>query len=75
MSGTVASSVDASYLERAAELLAAPKRFGLQASTPLGGRVLDVGCGPGLDTVALVRMVGVDGSVDGIDRVLRPVDL
>lgn len=67
MSGPVASSVDASYLERAAELLAAPKGFGLQESAPLGGHVLDVGCGPGLDTIALVRMVGVDGAVDGID--------
>src|ERR1041385_989849 len=32
-----------------------------------GSRVVDVGCGPGIDTIALARMVGPGGFVTGID--------
>ncbi len=29
--------------------------------------VLDVGCGPGVDTIALAEFIGASGSVDGVD--------
>jgi trans-aconitate methyltransferase len=29
--------------------------------------VLDVGCGPGVDTSALAELIGASGSVDGVD--------
>jgi ubiquinone/menaquinone biosynthesis C-methylase UbiE len=33
-----------------------------------GGRILDVGCGPGIDTIPLARRVGPTGRVVGIDH-------
>jgi len=39
---------------------------GLQAGR--GHPVLDLGCGPGTDTLALAERVGSDGMVVGIDR-------
>lgn len=67
MSGTNAGTVDARYLERAAVLLAAPKQAGLEAAARPGGALLDVGCGPGIDTVALARLAGPASRVDGVD--------
>ena len=67
MSASSIDTVDAGYLERAAALLAAPKEAGLEAATWPGGRILDVGCGPGLDTVALAQRSGDDARVDGVD--------
>ena len=61
------SDVDTEYLVRAARLLAAPKQAGLAACARPATRVLDVGCGPGVDTVALASAVGPHGSVDGVD--------
>ncbi len=40
--------------------------FSLGALAP-GERVLDVGCGAGLDSLVAAQMVGTDGSVTGID--------
>ncbi len=67
MSASSIDTVDADYLERAAALLAVPKRAGLQAATHLSGHILDVGCGPGFDTVTLARLSGVHSRVDGVD--------
>ncbi|GAA4616292.1 class I SAM-dependent methyltransferase [Saccharopolyspora hordei] len=53
---------------------ALPGWFQLPARTrpPAGGRVLDIGCGPGNVTAALGRQVGPDGLAIGLD-VSRPM--
>ena len=61
--------VDPAYLDAAARLAAEGKersyaRLGLAP----GERVLDVGCGPGTDTLPLAQIVGPTGRVTGIDR-------
>lgn len=60
--------VDADYLRRMAEWLAPIKArsFAMMRVTS-GQRVLDVGCGPGVDTRALARIVGPTGHVAGVD--------
>ena len=61
--------VDPAYLEGTARLLRALKEDSydwMQAER--GHRVLDLGCGPGTDTLALAERVGSDGMVVGIDR-------
>jgi ubiquinone/menaquinone biosynthesis C-methylase UbiE len=61
--------VDADYLRRAAKLLEGVKQrsYEFMAIKP-GHRVLDVGCGPGLDTARLAKLVGENGSAVGIDH-------
>ncbi len=60
--------VDTEYLRIVAELLEKPKR---QTYLPMqiekGDKVLDVGCGPGTDTLALAELVGPTGEVYGVD--------
>lgn len=57
---------EASYLGAVAQVLAPAK---LESYRPLVGRrrVLDVGCGPGLDTCELSRLLGPEALIIGID--------
>ncbi|HEU4885655.1 MAG TPA: methyltransferase domain-containing protein [Longimicrobium sp.] len=61
--------VDPAYLDAAARLAAEGKErsYARLRLTP-GERVLDVGCGPGTDTLPLAAIVGPTGQVTGIDR-------
>lgn len=60
--------VDPGYLRGAAELLAPVKAqsYAWMEIEP-GHQVLDLGCGPGSDTVALAPRVGAAGRVIGVD--------
>jgi ubiquinone/menaquinone biosynthesis C-methylase UbiE len=60
--------VDTDYLELAARLTRPAKdgSYGAMHLQP-GQRVLDVGCGPGTDTLTLATLLGDDGRVVGID--------
>jgi len=61
--------VDPTYLDAAARLVAHGKRLSYQRMhIAPGATVLDVGCGPGTDTIPLAELVGGDGFVHGIDR-------
>jgi SAM-dependent methyltransferase len=61
--------VDAEYLKAAAALVADAKvhSYGMMRAGP-GARVLDVGCGPGTDTVPLAEIAGAAGRVVGVDH-------
>lgn len=61
--------VDPAYLDAAARLAAEGKErsYTRLRLTP-GASVLDVGCGPGTDTLALAEIVGPSGRVTGLDR-------
>jgi SAM-dependent methyltransferase len=61
--------VDPAYLDAAARLAAEGKeRSYARLRLAHGARVLDVGCGPGTDTLPLAEIVGSTGRVTGIDR-------
>jgi SAM-dependent methyltransferase len=61
--------VDAEYLKAAAALVhdAKKRSYRMMRAGP-GSRVLDVGCGPGTDTVPLAEIVGPRGAVAGVDH-------
>jgi ubiquinone/menaquinone biosynthesis C-methylase UbiE len=60
--------VDTGYLEMAARVVASYKeRTYALMLVETGHRVLDVGCGPGTDTIPLAQLVGVSGRVVGVD--------
>lgn len=61
--------VDSQYLLQLAALLENAKRASYQRIRVMeGSRVLDVGCGPGTDTIALAKLVGSRGRVVGVDH-------
>jgi ubiquinone/menaquinone biosynthesis C-methylase UbiE len=61
--------VDVQYLHTAAELLQPIKLRSYELMHLQAGQiVMDVGCGPGIDTTALARLVGKSGYVIGVDK-------
>jgi ubiquinone/menaquinone biosynthesis C-methylase UbiE len=60
--------VDSKYLEILAERLKPIKERSYEfMHLEVGHRVLDVGCGPGTDTISISQLVGSTGIVHGID--------
>jgi SAM-dependent methyltransferase len=60
--------VDSKYLEILAEKLKPIKeRSYALMHLEVGHRVLDVGCGPGIDTIPISKLIGSTGIVHGID--------
>jgi ubiquinone/menaquinone biosynthesis C-methylase UbiE len=60
--------VDPEYLQVAGEFLNQLKqRTYTRMLIETGNKVLDVGCGPGIDTMALSQLVGATGEVYGVD--------
>lgn len=61
--------VDADYLDAVARIMAPAKRksYALMHLQP-GHKALDLGCGPGTDTLALGNLVGPSGTVHGADH-------
>ena len=64
------------YLQMIADMVARHKRrtYELMHLSP-GQNVLDVGCGPGTDTIELARLVGSSGQVVGVDDAADHLEL
>lgn len=66
----------ADYLKLVAEMVAKHKQRTYELmEVSLGQRVLDVGCGPGTDTIPLAKIVGASGQVIGIDVSEQQIEL
>ena len=60
--------VDPRYLQTAGEMLKHVKELSYKRmQIHPGHQALDVGCGPGLDTISLAHLVGPTGTVVGVD--------
>ncbi|MFU8772013.1 MAG: methyltransferase domain-containing protein, partial [Anaerolineales bacterium] len=60
--------VDSKYLQIAGEFLNQLKqRTYTRMQIEIGNKVLDVGCGPGIDAIELSQLVGDSGEVYGVD--------
>jgi SAM-dependent methyltransferase len=65
---TATGYVDPAYLDAAARLVAEGKALShRRMRIAPGDAVLDVGCGPGTDTIPLAACVGATGRVEGVD--------
>lgn len=63
-----AGYVSAEYLRKAAEIAKTLKQRSYELMhIQEGAHVLDVGCGPGIDTIPLAAQVGGSGRVSGVD--------
>jgi ubiquinone/menaquinone biosynthesis C-methylase UbiE len=68
MSSQPKGYVDTTYLDTVQKLLSKLKQLTYeQMHLQSGQKVLDVGCGPGTDTIPLAKFVGSSGQVVGVD--------
>ena len=68
MSSQPKGYVDTTYLDAAQKLVNSYKQLTYeQMRLQPGQKVLDVGCGPGTDTIQLAQRVGTSGQVIGVD--------
>ena len=69
MSDSFTGQVDINYLEQAARTFVPLKQASYERmQISPGQRVLDVGCGPGLDTIELSKIVTQQGTSIGVDH-------